>query len=397
MILIHTADWHLGQTFYDYDRRYEHLLFLDWLKKTIQMRHADLLLISGDLFDTPNPSADSQKIYYRFLKEVSQENKELQIIIVAGNHDSAARLEAPNPLLEEMNITVRGVVTRNSEGEIDYNHLIVPLKQGGLCLAVPYLRAGDYPQCANYADGVGEMYRILYDKAKDISNGPIIAMGHLQATGSEISENDRSEHTIIGGLECVKPSCFDSGIAYVALGHLHRAQRVSGKDNIRYSGAPIPMSFAEINNHQGVVCVNISDSNTHIEKIDFDSPVKLISIPKGEASLKEILDEISALPLGKKRDDSPYLEIKILLKQPEPSLRHQIEDALKDKSVRLAKIVAYTNSNTDTAQKTYSYEDLKALNPMDMALDTYKKRFGNEDMPEPIKILLQNIIREIQQ
>ena len=149
MKILHTADWHLGQTFYEYDRREEHLHFLEWLKQQIRQHEIDVLLIAGDVFDSPNPSAESQRMYYRFLREVTSENPSLQIIIIAGNHDSAARLEAPNPLLEDMNVTVRGVVRRNAEGDIDLQHLIVPLYTEGevtaYCLAVPYLRQGDYP------------------------------------------------------------------------------------------------------------------------------------------------------------------------------------------------------------------------------------------------------------
>ena len=131
MKILHTADWHLGQTFYEYDRREEHLHFLEWLKQQIRQHEIDVLLIAGDVFDSPNPSAESQRMYYRFLREVTSENPSLQIIIIAGNHDSAARLEAPNPLLEDMNVTVRGVVRRNAEGDIDLQHLIVPLYTEG--------------------------------------------------------------------------------------------------------------------------------------------------------------------------------------------------------------------------------------------------------------------------
>lgn len=247
MKLLHTADWHLGQTFFDYDRREEHILFLQWLREQVKAHEVDVLLVAGDVFDSPNPSAESQKMYYRFLCEITAENKELQIIIIAGNHDSAARLEAPNPLLENLNITVRGVVKRSVDGEIDFNHLIVPLRKGGYCLTVPYLRQGDYPEAETYAQGVQKMYQALYEQIKE-RELPIIAMGHLQATGSEISENDRLERTVIGGLECISPDSFAKEIAYTALGHLHRGQQVSKRENVRYSGSPLPMSFAERNN-----------------------------------------------------------------------------------------------------------------------------------------------------
>ena len=129
--LLHTADWHIGQTFFDYNRKAEHLHFLEWLRNQIRQQGVDVLLIAGDVFDTPNPSADSQKMFYKFLREITTDNSALQVVVIAGNHDSAARLEAPNPLLEEMNITIKGIVKRTADGLIDYQRLIVPLTKDG--------------------------------------------------------------------------------------------------------------------------------------------------------------------------------------------------------------------------------------------------------------------------
>lgn len=393
MILLHTADWHIGQTFFEYDRKAEHLQFLAWLKKQIHDLTVDVLLIAGDVFDSPNPSAESQKMYYRFLREITAENPNLQIIIIAGNHDSAARLEAPNPLLEDMNITVRGVVKRNTDGEIDFKHMVIPINKGGYCLAVPYLRQGDYPHAETYAQGVKAMYEAIFEQVKD-EKQPIIAMGHLQATGSEISENDRSERTVIGGLECISPDSFAKEITYTALGHLHRGQRVSGRENVRYAGSPLPMSFAEKNNRQGIVLIDITET-TKIERVLFDAPIKLLSIPSEPMPLSRVLDEIAALPDGEISETSPYLEVKVLITEPEPSLRHQIEQALKTKSIRLARIAAIT-PKYETDAKVITYEELQTINPIDMANDIFKRKYGGEDMPETMKCLLQGVIQEIE-
>ena len=393
MKILHTADWHIGQTFFEYDRKAEHLQFLAWLKKQIHDLKVDVLLIAGDVFDSPNPSAESQRMYYRFLREMTAENHDLQIIIIAGNHDSAARLEAPNPLLEDMNITVRGVVKRNSDGEIDFKHMVIPINKGGYCLAVPYLRQGDYPHAETYAQGVKAMYEAIFEQIKDMKQ-PIIAMGHLQATGSEISENDRSERTVIGGLECISPDSFAKEITYTALGHLHRGQRVSGRENVRYAGSPLPMSFAEKNNKQGVVLIDIAET-TKIERILFDAPVKLLSIPSEPMPLSGVLNEIAALPDGEISETSPYLEVKVLITEPEPSLRHQIEQALKTKSVRLARISAIT-PKYETGSKAITYEELQTINPMDMANDIFKRKYGGEDMPETMKCLLEGVIQEVE-
>lgn len=392
MRIIHTADWHLGQTFFEYDRKAEHLQFLAWLKHQINALNVDLLLIAGDVFDSPNPSAESQKMYYHFLREVTTDKPDLQIIIIAGNHDSAARLEAPNPLLEDMNITVRGVVRRTDDGTIDFNHLVIPLDKGGCCLAVPYLRQGDYPTAETYAQGVKAIYEAVFDCVKG-TNGPVVAMGHLQATGSEISENDRSERTVIGGLECVSPDSFDKEIAYTALGHLHRAQRVSGRENVRYAGAPLPMSFAEKNNKQGVVLIDINESAT-MERLFFDAPVRLLSIPGEPLPLTEVLDAIAELSDGEITETSPYLEVKVLITEPEPSLRFQIETALQTKNARLVRIAAVTPKR-DTEAKVITYDELQTIEPMDMATMIYKGRYGDE-MPETMKKLLLDVIQEIE-
>ena len=416
MKIIHTADWHIGQNFYEYDRRAEHLGFFEWLKATLKKLDTDVLLIAGDIFDSPNPSAESQKIYYSFLRSITNENPRLQIIIIAGNHDSAARLEAPNPLLEGMNITVRGIIKRTPEGDIDIEHLIVPLNGGGYCLAVPYLRQGDYPDAENYSKSVKAMYDKLYESAcsrmfgksvdavaaeryekqgdSGTESAPIIAMGHLQTTGSGISENDRSERTIIGGLECVSSEAFSDGIAYTALGHLHRGQRVSGRDNVRYSGTPVPMSFAEKNNKQGVVFVEINDNKTCVEFLEFKDTVKLISVPKEPMALNDVLDEIMLLPDGDINDSSPYLEINVLITEPEPSMRHQIEEALKGKSVRLARISAVTKEYISDSRPV-TYEELQTINPMDMAEKIFEQQYGGEKMPDTMKNLLFKVIQEV--
>ena len=435
MKIIHTADWHLGQSFYEYDRKAEHLRFLAWLMDIIRRLDVDILLIAGDIFDSPNPSAESQKIYYSFLREITNKNPHLQIIIIAGNHDSAARLEAPNPLLEIMNITTRGIIKRDADGDIDYDNLIIPLNSGGFCLAVPYLRQGDYPESESYPKSVNAMYDNLYEKALAKINdtfAPVIAMGHLQATGSEISENDRSERTIIGGLECVSPDAFSDGIAYTALGHLHRRQRVSGRENIRYSGTPIPMSFAEKNNKQGVVFIEINDKDDSVNKnyaqdveeqngfmqnngaqnessdilqtekyrvnirhLEFEGSVGLISIPKDPKPLREVLDEMKELPEGEVTDMSPYLEIKVLITEPEPSMRHLIEKALAGKCVRLARISAITPEYKGES-KVVNLEELREANPMNIAEKIFGKQYGGEKMPESMKKLLHEVIQEIE-
>lgn len=413
--ILHTADWHLGQTFFGYDRVEEHVHFLQWLARELKENKIDVLLVAGDVFDVSNPSAASQRMFYHFIRQVTEENPKLQLVVVAGNHDSAARLEAPVPLLQEMRTEIRGIV-RKHEGEIDYDHLIVELKNSegeveALCLAIPFLRQGDYPVVATdgnpYAEGVKELYVRLQERAlqRRKDGQALVAVGHLQATGSEIAERDFSERTIIGGLECVSPDTFTEQIAYTALGHIHKSQRVSGRENVRYAGSPLPMSFAEREYHHGVVIVTLAEGwAVEIEKREYVPLVGLLSVPRGKAATpEEVLEELAHLPLASEEAEGeqterslhfPYLEIKVLLTEPEPMLRQQIEEAIADKAVRLARIVSvYRQAEENTLEEEVLAAGLQEMNPLQIVKATFENTYQSE-MPEELERLFQQAMRE---
>ena len=399
--ILHTADWHLGQTFFGYDRTEEHGVFLNWLAEEIRQKEIDALIIAGDVFDVSNPSAASQSMYYHFIYRVTAENPTLQIVIVAGNHDSAARLEAPLPLLQAMRTEVRGVVRKSDDGEIDYDHLTVELKNRDgevelLCMAVPFLRQGDYPTVPTegnpYAEGVRELYTQLLQRLwkRRKENQSILAIGHLQAIGSEIAEKDYSERTVIGGLECVSPDAFSEQIAYTALGHIHKAQRVSGRENVRYAGSPIPMSFAEKHYHHGVVEVTF-DGGCAVDIMRVECPrlIPLMSVPNGEPASPEIVLEIlKELPVTE--GAAPYLEVKVLLDEPEPMLRQEVEEALADKNYRLARIVSTYRNETGNAEKENENwkRGLQEMSPLQIAQSAFEKIYQVE-MPEELTDLFQ--------
>lgn len=404
--ILHTADWHLGQTFFGYDRTQEHEHFLDWLAGVLTKNKIDVLIVAGDVFDVSNPSAASQRMFYRFIHRVTTENPRLQLVVVAGNHDSAARLESPLPLLQEMRTEIKGIV-RKQNGKIDYEHLLVELKNAAgeveaLCLAVPFLRQGDYPVVETegnpYAEGVKELYaRLLKYALKKRTDGQaLVAVGHLLATGSEIVEKDHSERIIIGGLESVSPESFPEQIVYTALGHIHKAQRVSGRENIRYAGSPLPMSFAEKHYHHGVVKVTLDEGwAVEIEKLEYTPLVRLLSIPATEAAAPdEVLDELRGLELPED-EPMPYLEVKVKLSEPEPMLRQQVEEILEGKPVRLARIVSfYRQAAEGSVEEETLTAGLQEMNPLQIVKATFENSYQTE-MPEELVNLFQEACRTI--
>jgi exonuclease SbcD len=395
--ILHTADWHIGQTFFGHDRTNEHRHFFEWLLSTIKKRHIDVLLVSGDVFDVSNPSAAAQHELYDFIRTASHDFPRLQMVFIAGNHDSAARLEAPVPLMEEMNVVVHGVVNKR-DGAICYDELTVPLRGDSgeveaICFAVPYLRQGDYPVDPSdensYAEGVKRFYRTMLEQEADACKGlPIVAMGHMQVTGSEIAEHDYSERTVIGGLECVAPSVFaDERIVYTALGHIHKAQRVSGMEKVRYAGSPLPMSFAEKFYNHGAVMVTIDGTATTIEQLKYVPLIPMMTIPPfGQVGPDAALAMIDLLPDGNKEEAQtfPYLEVKVLLDEPDPMLPQLISEHLEGKEARLARVVSsFKGADADEAGKESGESmSLKDMDPTKIFKTVFQNLFGSEASDE---------------
>ena len=402
MRLLHTSDWHLGQTLHNFDRTHEHGCFLDWLLDTIVAEEADALLIAGDVFDNSNPSAASQRQLYRFLQQARVRAPQLDIVIIAGNHDSPGRLEAPGPLLEAHGTRVVGHVVRDADGNIDLERFIVPLtgKDGAVrawCVAIPFLRPGDVPRVAAPADaaagdafdtylaGIRRLYADAYDlaRARATRDQAILAMGHCHMVGGDASP-DSERRIVIGGTEALPASMFGPDVAYAALGHLHLAQRVGQQDHLRYSGSPLPLSFAEVGYRHQVLRIDLDGPRAAaIEPLHVPRAVELLRVPASPAPVKQAIAELVALDLPDlPRDVWPYLEVRVLLDAPEPGLRAQVEAALEGKPVRLAKIEPTRRVVTTAGvEPALSLDQLAQLQPDDIFRRLWQQRFG-EDAPD---------------
>jgi exonuclease SbcD len=407
MRFLHTADWHLGQLFHEYDRTYEHEQFLSWLSGVLETEKIDVLLLSGDVFDHANPSAASVKMFYSFLNRVTTKDPELQIVVIAGNHDSAARLETPKPLLESSNVHIVGLIERDKNGEIDYDKMIIPLNDSRglakvLCLAVPFLRLGDYPSVPGakspYTEGVSALYKAVYERAEamKISGQCIIAMGHLHALNAEVTDMDESERAIMGGVEGIAPQAFHEHIKYVALGHIHKAQAI-GKEHIRYSGSPIPLSFSEHNYHHQVMIFDIEDDGLNNMKVlEVPISVPLQRIPETHKPLEAVLEELAEMPVYEGDPIlAPYLLVRVLLKGPEPALRYKIEKILEGKNARLVKIDSkYMEAKSEENGEFSKTERLKEISPLELFQRSYQKTYHTE-APDELVLLFKEVMLEV--
>lgn len=403
--ILHTADWHLGQTFFEYDRLGEHRAFFRFLKDKIIEKDIDVLLICGDVFDVANPSAESQKLFYRFLRDTVTTKSDLTIIVISGNHDSPGRLEAPTPLLEEFDIHVIGFLPRTESNETDHEKILIPIfgkgKEKAWCLVIPFIRSADYSGTgvSSYAEGISLIYEdaFLYAEKKGKKDEAIMVTGHLHVLNALLSEDDRCERSITGGLEAVPETASNERIAYTALGHIHKAQRIFGRNNVRYAGSPLPMSFSEIKYKHHLIFVEIEkDTVLNIEDIEIPRLIPLMKIPNKPELLDIVLSELSKLPEKENADETlaPYPEVNVLMDEPLPSLRNQIEAVLNSKNIRLAKITtAYLNSTGSSDNMKVNTDDLKKMAPIDILKNLYKIRYDAE-LPEDLDEIFSDAYRE---
>jgi exonuclease SbcD len=319
----------------------------------------------------------------------------LSIVLTAGNHDSPGRLEAPAPFLSLLDAHVIGHVPRSPEG-IDLDRLVLPLKDhtrqvAAWCIAMPFLRPGDVPQVEGaqdpYMAGMAEIYAQAYELAcqKRASGQAIVAMGHCHVTGGQVSE-ESERRIVIGGSEALSASVFAPGVAYVALGHLHLAQKLGGDATRRYCGSPLPMSFSEVDYPHQVVIVELEgDVVLSTRDIRIPRSVALLRVPRQPAPLAQVLAELQALSLPPDLPPAqwPFLLVRVQLSAPEPGLRALVEAALADKPVRLVRIETRSaNSAQVEAAALVSVDELSNLAPAGFFERLYQHRFGEVPPPE---------------
>jgi DNA repair protein SbcD/Mre11 len=318
MKILHTADWHIGKILHRQSLYDDISYFFDWLVQKITDDKIDLLLVSGDIFDLANPSNADTKLYYHTLYKLSKTN--VKVIITGGNHDSISLLDAPSSLLNVLDITVVG------GAKDDIHKEIIPITgtQGAvecIVLAVPFLRDKDLRQSiqasemadksAVISEAIKQHYDTLVENAiqKFGHSKPIIAMGHLYMKGSITSDSEREIH--IGNLEGLDSQIIHTDIDYLALGHIHKPQKIGNKTNFRYSGSPIFLDFSERDYDKMVVQIEVNDS-----KITTISPV---AIPKSRDLLKMSgdLQTVNALLLAyeNKYPLTAFIEIEVKEKQ----------------------------------------------------------------------------------
>lgn len=401
---LHTSDWHLGHSLRDLDRHAEQLAFLNWLatlleekKQAGQALHA--LLISGDIFDGPNPSAQAQTLFYDFVERARHSTT---LIITAGNHDSAERLAAPSPLLNRLGVFVVGAWPQDS----DLSPLLCPIHGEGefaLVLAMPFLRTSDLGRYSSdepnwFAEAHARRFASLWQAAlgHPQSVDTYIGMAHCFVSGSSTNENTERR---VGNQDEVPADIFPAELTYVALGHLHKAQKIGGKEHIRYSGSTIPLGFSEVDYTHQVLEVHCEKGHL-LEVISHAVPRTrdFCLVPRKHATWADVELAIQQLPARTADSSSdalrPLVEVRVEL-PPEgmADLRTRINELFADKYAQLFRIDTISPERTSSAWQQES-RDLDHLQPQDVFSQLCQEFAVSEAEALELKASFAELLRE---
>ena len=399
MRILHTGDWHLGKNLEGHSRLEEQEKFLKDFVAIVEEQNIDLVIIAGDVYDTSNPPAAAEKLFYDTLKKLSK-NGERITLVISGNHDNPERLVAAGPLAMEHGIIMVGtpktIVQTGTYGQheiVDSGEGYIELKikdEKAVILTVPYpsekrLNEVLYHEMeeaeervATYGERIKELFTNLSTHyRKDTIN---LVTSHLFAMDSEEGGSERSIQ--LGGSYIVSGDCFPKEAQYIALGHVHKPQIVPGTNKrARYSGSPLHYNKKEVSYTKKCFVVEVKpNQEAVVEEVPFPiyKPIEVWKCKSIDAALERCEAE-------KDREAYVYLEIE--------TDRYIREDEIKQmKSLKadileiLPKIKGQDEIEEETKRLTeQSFEDIfKAF---------YKKERGTEVAQDVLDVLM-NLIGE---
>lgn len=397
MKILHTSDWHLGQYFMGKTRQAEHEAFLAWLIAQIEFHQVDALLIAGDIFDTGAPPSYARELYNHFAVTVS--NTKTQVVVLGGNHDSVAMLGESKTLLACLGVTVIPGVSESPTDQL----LVLNSADGqpGLILCgIPFIRARDVTlsQAGQSAqekqqslqEAIHQHYQQIFALAEDKRielgiNLPIVATGHLTTVGASVSESVREIY--IGSLEAFPTDAFPSA-DYIALGHIHRPQKVGGLEHIRYCGSPIPLSFDEINQNKEVLLVDLDNTGLKtITPLTVPRFQELMAIRGNLADIKEKIESAATLS----HDNKPvWLEIIVHSDDYLNDLQVRIQELIEGLPVEVLRIRRERTTSPSGLQRQ-AKETLAELSTDDV----FNHRLSGESLETELQASLHSLYRQV--
>lgn len=374
--IIHTSDWHLGQNFYGYDRSEEQRDFLRQLAVIIREQQPDALLVSGDIYHTAAPSSAAVSMYVEGMLDIRQACPTMTIVVIAGNHDSASRLESDSLLWKVAGVNVLGGVSRNSEGLADLDRHIITVKGKGIIAAVPYAHKSSFPKVEDIEieneKRQGAYFDALLKRVSELNTEglPVALMAHLAVNNSDFTGHDRNMV-----MECVDIDTLGAGYDYAALGHIHRPQQVS--DRARYCGTPIPVSFDEQCEHSvSIVTIDAHGAMPQVTTAAIKNRRPLHTVPA-----KEAVDLDTALAEVERRTDikDAYIRLNVAVDRYLPNgAQERAAKAVSERQGRFCEIKKTALNSPAGQSKQMTVEEFNKKLPIEVANQYYLDQYGQE-------------------
>lgn len=386
MRIIHTSDWHLGQNFYSKSRAAEHAAFLNWLLDTVEAEQVDAIIVAGDIFDTGSPPSYARELYNRFVVNLQQTR--CHLVVLAGNHDSVATLNESRDILSFLNTTV--VASAGHPPFILNRRDGTP---GAVFCPVPFLRPRDIVVSQAGFSGaekqqllletITDYYQQQYQQACTLRGEqslPVIASGHLTTVGA--SKSDAVRDIYIGTLDAFPAQNFPPA-DYIALGHIHRAQKIGGSEHIRYCGSPISLSFDETGKSKSVNRVTFVDGKLH-EVTPLDVPAtQPLAVIKGD------FDSISS-QLAQWRDAPAEPPVWLDIEITSDEYLHDIQRKIQVITDELPVEVLLVRRSREQRQRILDNSQRETLSELDVE-DVFQRRLALETLDDTQQQRLQTL------
>lgn len=391
--IIHTSDWHLGQNFYGYDRSEEQADFLRQLVDIVRQQQPDALLVSGDIFHTAAPSSAAVTLYVNAMLDIHNACPKMAIVVIAGNHDSASRLQCDSRLWELAGVRVLGGIARDSEGLADLDRHIIHVKDKGIVAAVPFAYPASFPLVNDEHVGSDQRQPVYFQSLLDHVNAqnpaqlPVVLMAHLAVNGSDFTGHE------VGMMECVEVGVLGNGYDYAALGHIHRPQDVS--ERARYCGTPLAVSFDEQCEHSvSIVEIDAHGSMPRVttERIENIKPLR--TIPAGPpVDFEAALEQLQVLV----PDERAYVRLNVLVDRYLPNgAQERAALAVADKQCRFCEIKKTAIVEASHAVRQMTMEEFNHKHPIEVAQQFYLEKYQRE-MTDEEKEMFNYVYRLVQE
>ena len=355
MKILHTSDWHLGHTLYNYDRTEEQQAMLEQMVSIVEEQKPDVFLLCGDVYHTPQPSAAIQTMLSDGLVKIHEANPQMTIVMTAGNHDSGTKHEIFQTPWKALKVYAIGQLEKE-----DLDKHIIEVSGKGWIVAVPYANERNIPE---------GFFQQLLDRVaeKNIETLPIVMTAHTSVKGCDFTGHDHATEYTVGGIDSLELNEMGEGYDYLALGHIHHEQFVhSGKHNVRYSGTPLPVSFDENFTHSvSIVEIDKHGETPTVEKIEIKNPHPLVTLPTdGLATWEEAKELLSKFP-----DDIPaYIRLNVEIEDFLPvEANAEAASLTEGKQCRFCCINAKRKAASQNDVKVLTVQEFQEEKPIEIA------------------------------